>query len=74
MDGAWIQRSVVRALRVLFSLCNGGSLYAPYSLLSISNMFCDGGGDRVLKLAVLYDLLFRVIKYGPWINLVVSVT
>ena len=31
-------------------LCNGGPLYAPYSLLSISNMLCDasllpwGGG------------------------------
>jgi hypothetical protein len=29
-------------------LCNGGSLYAPYSLLSISNMLCGGRGNRVV--------------------------
>jgi hypothetical protein len=28
-------------LYVQYTLCNGGSLYAPYSLLSISNMLCD---------------------------------
>jgi hypothetical protein len=27
-------------------LCNGGSLYALYSLLSISNMLCVGGGEQ----------------------------
>jgi hypothetical protein len=33
-------------------------------------MLCGGGGgDRVVKLAVLYDPVFRVIKYVPWINL-----
>jgi hypothetical protein len=54
-----------------FILCNGGSLYAPYSLLLISNMFCDasflpwegvgGGRNKVVKL--LYDPVFRVIIY-----------
>jgi hypothetical protein len=27
-----------------------------------------GGGNRVVTLAVVYDLVFRVIKYGPWIS------
>jgi hypothetical protein len=52
-------------------LCNGGSLYAPYSLLLISSMLCDasflpwegvgGGRNRVVKL--LYDPVFKVIIY-----------
>jgi hypothetical protein len=49
-------------------LCNGGSLYAPYSLLSISNMLCGGRGNRVVTVAVVYDPVFRVRKYGPWIH------
>ncbi len=51
-------------------LWNGGSLYAPYSLLWISNMLCvwGGGGERVVTLAVVYDPVFRVIIYGPWIS------
>ncbi len=53
-------------------LRNGGSLYAPYSLLSISNMLCGGGQGG--KVSGTYDPVFRVIKYGPWINLVASVT
>jgi hypothetical protein len=53
----------------MYFLCNGGALYAPYSFLSISNMLCVGGGIRVVTLAVVYDPVLRVIKYGPWINL-----
>jgi hypothetical protein len=36
-------------------LCNGGALYAPSSFLSIPNMLCGGGGERVVMLAVVYD-------------------
>jgi hypothetical protein len=43
------------------------ALYAPYSFLWISNMLC-GGGKRVVTLAVVYDPVFRVIIYGPWIS------
>ncbi len=43
-----------------YLLCNGGSLYAPYSLQSISNMLCGGrgGGDRVVTLAVVYEIYY----------------
>ena len=45
-------------------------MHLTCSFLSISNMLCvgGGGGNRVVTLAVVYDPVFRVIKYGPWIS------
>ncbi len=40
-------------------LCNGGSLYAPYSLLSIYNMLCGWRGNWVVTVAAVYDPVFR---------------
>jgi hypothetical protein len=40
-------------------LCNEGSLYAPYSLLSISNMLCGGGGGQGGKVSGTNDPVKR---------------
>jgi hypothetical protein len=51
-------------------LCNGGSLYAPYSLLSISNMLCDasflpwGGGEQGGKVTLRPCFQGHNVLYG----------
>jgi hypothetical protein len=54
-----------------YCLCNGGSLYAPYSLLSISNMLCDasfltwwGGGEQGGKVTLRPCFQGHNVLYG----------